>query len=210
MAHGVRNVLDVGAGTGISSVQFANRAADVLAVEPDARMAELARHKGIRTETATFEQWDPRGRRFDLVVFAASFHWVDPHVALPKVHRLLAARGHLALMWNRVRPVGRLAPRLSAVIDRYADGHAAESGRSSDEIHDLLTAAGFSSSQRQYPRRFRLSADDFIALQFTYSRFLVLDAERSAQLRARLTDTIAGDDVEMGGDTVAIIATATA
>jgi SAM-dependent methyltransferase len=202
-------VLDVGAGTGISSVQFAERDADVLGVEPDARMAELARHKGIRTEVATFEEWDPAGRSFDLVVFAASFHWVDPAVALPKVRQLLTARGRLAMMWNRVRPVGALAPRLAEVIDAFADGHSAESARSSAEVHELLEGAGFSSSERQYTRRYRLSAADFLALQFTYSRFLVLDEQRAATLRSRLADVIAGGDVEMGGDTVAIIATAT-
>lgn len=202
-------MLDVGAGTGISSLQFAERRTDVLAVEPDPRMAEVARHKGIRTEIATFEEWEPNGRSFDIVVFAASFHWVNPAIALPKARELLTARGRVAMMWNRLRPVGALAPRLIEVIDGYADGHAAERARGSDEIHGLLSEAGFSSSERQYSRRFRLSAADFIALQFTYSRFLVLDAERADQLRAHLTETIAGDDVEMGGDTVAIIATAT-
>ena len=202
-------MLDVGAGTGIASAQLADRGADVLAVEPDARMAELLGQKGIPAEVATFEQWDPDGRRFDLVVFAASFHWVDPDVALPKVRELLTARGRLAMLWNRVRPVGALAQRLVSVIDDYSDGHAAESARTSAELHDLLTAAGYNSSERQYSRRFRLSPDDFVALQFTYSRFLVLDDERADELRNRLTDVIAGEDVVMGGDTVAIIATAT-
>lgn len=172
-------------------------------------MADIARHKGIRTEVATFEDWEPKGRTFDIVVFAASFHWVNPAIALPKARELLTARGRVAMMWNRLRPVGALAPRLVEVIDGYADGHAAESARGSDEINELLAEAGFTSSERQHSRRFRLSAADFIALQFTYSRFLVLDTERATQLRARLTEVIAGDDVEMGGDTVAIIATAT-
>lgn len=208
MAYGGHRVLDVGAGTGISSVQFADRAADVLAVEPDTRMAELARRKGIRTEVATFETWEPQGRRFDIVVFAASFHWVDPAVALPKVRELLTERGRLAMMWNRLRPVGPLASRIVDVIDDYSDGHAAESARSSAELHELLTDAKYDSSERQYSRRYRLSAADFIALQFTYSRFLVLDEQRAAELRRRLTDVIGEDDVDMGGDTVAIIATA--
>jgi SAM-dependent methyltransferase len=209
VAYGGHLVLDVGAGTGISSAQLADRGADVLAVEPDARMAELLGRKGIPAEVATFEEWDPDGRQFDLVVFAASFHWVDPAIALPKVRELLTARGRLAMLWNRVRPVGALAQRLVTVIDDYSDGYAAESARTSADLHDLLATAGYNSSERQYSRRFQLSADDFIALQFTYSRFLVLDDERAGELRDRLTDVIAGEDVVMGGDTVAIIATAT-
>jgi SAM-dependent methyltransferase len=209
VAYGGHLVLDVGAGTGISSAQLADRGADVLAVEPDARMADLLGRKGIPAEVATFEEWDPDGRQFDLVVFAASFHWVDPAIALPKVRELLTARGRLAMLWNRVRPVGALAQRLVTVIDDYSDGYAAESARTSADLHDLLATAGYNSSERQYSRRFQLSADDFIALQFTYSRFLVLDDERAGELRDRLTDVIAGEDVVMGGDTVAIIATAT-
>lgn len=64
---GVR-VLDVGAGTGIASAQLQQAGADVLAVEPDERMADVAAAKGIRVERATFEDWQPAGRQFDLVV----------------------------------------------------------------------------------------------------------------------------------------------
>ncbi|MDF3282782.1 class I SAM-dependent methyltransferase [Gordonia sp. N1V] len=66
------SVLDVGAGTGMVSAPMAAAGASVLAVEPDPLMAEKARAKGIVVEEATFEEWDARGRTFDLVVFARS------------------------------------------------------------------------------------------------------------------------------------------
>src|SRR6476620_609969 len=53
-----QTVLDVGAGTGIASEQRLAKGANVLAVEPDPRMADVARGKGIRVEIATFESWD--------------------------------------------------------------------------------------------------------------------------------------------------------
>jgi 2-polyprenyl-3-methyl-5-hydroxy-6-metoxy-1,4-benzoquinol methylase len=65
LGSGARRVLDVGAGTGIASRQLAERGADVLAVEPDTRMAAIAQEKGIPVEIATFERWEPVGRRFD-------------------------------------------------------------------------------------------------------------------------------------------------
>src|ERR1700760_1828542 len=52
-------VLDVGAGTGIAATQLADAGADVLAVEPDTRMARVAAAKGIRVEHAIFEEWQP-------------------------------------------------------------------------------------------------------------------------------------------------------
>jgi len=56
-------VLDVGCGTGIVSVLLAQRGADVLGIEPDPRMAQVARGKGIEVEVARFERWESRGRR---------------------------------------------------------------------------------------------------------------------------------------------------
>src|SRR3977135_1832518 len=104
LRQGARTVLDVGAGTGIASEQLLVRGATVLAVEPDPRMCAVASGKGIPIEIGTFESWDPAQRRFDLVVFGSSFHWVNPDIALAKVHGLLSSGGRLALMWNRLLP----------------------------------------------------------------------------------------------------------
>src|SRR4051794_12574240 len=57
-------VLDVGAGTGIAATQLASAGAQVLAVEPDERMARVAAAKGIRVEQTTFENWEPASRCF--------------------------------------------------------------------------------------------------------------------------------------------------
>src|ERR1700704_636622 len=59
LMRGARTVLDVGAVTGIASEQLVGRGVNVLAVEPDPRMAEIARDKGISIEIGTFENWDP-------------------------------------------------------------------------------------------------------------------------------------------------------
>ena len=122
LSSGARLVLDVGAGTGIASQQLAERGADVLAVEPDARMEALARLKGITVELDTFEQWEPAGRTFELVVFAASFHWVDPAVALPKIRTVLRPGGRLALMWNRLSPTKPTRTDFAAIYADYMGG----------------------------------------------------------------------------------------
>src|SRR5215471_17834429 len=56
------DVLDVGCGTGIAARQFLAAGCRVLGVDPDARMADLARRRGVEAEVAPFETWDPATR----------------------------------------------------------------------------------------------------------------------------------------------------
>jgi SAM-dependent methyltransferase len=208
LADGAHLILDVGAGTGIASQQFAERGAEVLAVEPDARMAAVARLKGIPIEIGTFERWQPPGRTFDLVVFAASFHWVDPAIALPKVRDVLSAHGRLALLWNHVVPIEPTREQFDAIYSDYMDvGNGPLDGDLS-ELLAALTADGFTATRRTYPRTVvRYSAEQWIDLAFTHSAHLTLGAEHAAELRARLADRIGSDGVSVGGESVAIIAT---
>ncbi len=121
LSEGARTVLDVGAGTGIASEQLLQKGVDVVAVEPDPRMAVVAKEKGVPIEIGTFESWDPADRQFDLVVFASSFHWVNPDIALPKAHRLLTENGRLALMWNRLLPTHPTQNDFAEIYRDYMD-----------------------------------------------------------------------------------------
>jgi SAM-dependent methyltransferase len=100
LADGARRVLDVGSGTGIAGRLFAARGCDVLGVELDARMAEVARSHGLDVEVGSFESWEPGGRVFDLVVSGQAWHWVDPEVGADKAANVLAPGGCFAAFWN--------------------------------------------------------------------------------------------------------------
>ena len=205
LAADVRTCLDVGAGTGIASKQFADRGVDVLAVEPDERMATVLRAKLIPAEVATFEGWDPCGRQFDLVVFAASYHWVDPAIALPKVAGVLADGGRLALLWNRLRPI---APSHEEFSEIYRD-YLPPDDRNHDASGVLATvrAAGFDIEQRTYSQTLQFSREQWLELLFTYSNYLTLPEDAAASLRRRLGERIGDAGVTVGGDALAIVAT---
>jgi SAM-dependent methyltransferase len=211
-----RTVLDVGAGTGIASEQLLGRGVNVLAVEPDPRMAEIASGKGIPIELATFENWDPAERRFDLVVFGQSFHWVNPDVALPKVHRLLSSGGRLALMWNRLVPTHPTHSDLAGIYRDYVDpgspladgsSNGLEAEHRTDGLMALIAASGFTVEERTYPRDDHYSTEQWLDLAFTYSNYLVLAAEKASVLRTKLAERIGPNGVSVGGDTLLILAT---
>jgi SAM-dependent methyltransferase len=94
------NVLDVGCGTGKVAVPLMVRGLPVLGVEPDVRMAEVARRHQVPVEVASFESWASAGRTYDLVTAGHSWHWVDPAIGLAKAASVLAPGGTLALFWN--------------------------------------------------------------------------------------------------------------
>ncbi|MFE3542760.1 class I SAM-dependent methyltransferase [Nocardia sp. NPDC059177] len=114
------DVLDIGCGTGIAARQFQAGGATVLGIEPDARMAEFARARGLRVEVASFEQWQPHDRSFDAVVAAQSWHWVDPAVGAAKAAEVLRPGGRLAIFGHVYEPPEAVAEPFAAVYRRVA------------------------------------------------------------------------------------------
>jgi SAM-dependent methyltransferase len=101
------SVLEVGCGTGQATRSLAALGCSVTAIEPGAEMAALARERvaafrNVDVETSTFEKWDDRGRRFDVLVAASSWHWVDPSIGWRRAHDVLRPEGWMALIGNVV------------------------------------------------------------------------------------------------------------
>jgi SAM-dependent methyltransferase len=101
------SVLEVGCGTGQATRSLATLGCSVTAIEPGADMAALARQRlaafgNVTVETSTFEDFDDRGERFDAIVAAAAWHWVDPSVGWPRAHDMLSPGGWMALIGNVV------------------------------------------------------------------------------------------------------------
>jgi SAM-dependent methyltransferase len=200
-------VLDVGAGTGIASVQLRDAGARVLAVEPDARMARLAAAKGITVEQATFEEWQPAGRSFDLVVFAQSFHWVQPRPALAKIASLLTPGGRLALVWNRITPISPTNADLNVIYRDYLDAVARPSIDAEDRTATVLEDCGFAVEERHVAEERHHTADEWLNMVFTYSNHLALAPSSRAELRARLRERIGTAGVAARNDALAVVGT---
>ncbi len=100
-------VLEVGCGTGQATRSLARLGCTVTAVEPGEGMAMLARQRlagspNVEVETSSFEEWVDGGRRFDVLVAAASWHWVDPSVGWQRAHDVLRPGGWMAVLGNIV------------------------------------------------------------------------------------------------------------
>ena len=102
----VAEILEIGSGTGKATELFAQRgySLDCLDIGEDltAIAAEkLKKFDRVRFWMTTFEDWNPNGRSYDLVLAAASFHWVNPRVRFTKSAQMLRDSGSLALLANK-------------------------------------------------------------------------------------------------------------
>ena len=120
LVDGARGVLDVGCGTGKAGALLAARGCIVLGVEVDARMAAVARGKGLAVEVAAFERWKPAGRHFDLVISAQAWHWIEPRVGAAKASLLLAEGGSIGVFWNFGDPPAHVRERIAPIYARLA------------------------------------------------------------------------------------------
>src|SRR5580693_1805255 len=115
-----RDVVDAGCGTGISARLFQAAGCRVLGVDPDPRMADLARGHGLEVEVAKFEEWDAAGRTFDAVIAGQAWHWVDPAAGAAKAASVLRPGGRLAVFWNAFEPPAELREAFAAVFQLLA------------------------------------------------------------------------------------------
>jgi SAM-dependent methyltransferase len=201
-----RPVLEVGAGTGKATRLFAERGIAVVAVEPSAEMAAVARRTvgadaDVAIEESDFEAWDPHDRRFPLLFSAQAWHWVRPEVGLAKARDVLLPGGLLAPFWNRVaweradirdaltEVYARVAPELSRdgpmhpanLLTDVSDGWEAE----------IAAVEGLAAAEvRYYGWTQEYSAGEYAGLLSTASEVRLLDAERREAFLAAITEAI--------------------
>ncbi|MFI5844282.1 class I SAM-dependent methyltransferase [Catenuloplanes sp. NPDC051500] len=181
-----RDVLDVGCGTGISSQPFLDAGCAVLGVEPDPRMAGVARLRGVEVEESTFEAWDPGGRTFDLVVAGQTWHWVDPVVGARRAAEVLRPHGRLAVFWNGMQPEPALAEAFAAITARLlpeapvlSSAAGAYETMSGTAASGMITAGGFDEPETwQFAWERRYTRDEWLDQLPTFGFHTRLPAER--------------------------------
>lgn len=203
------HALDVGAGTGIASAQLREAGAEVVAVEPDWRMARVAADHGIAVEQATFEDWRPAARAFDLVVFAQSFQWVEPASALEKVASILRPGGRLALLSNRISPISPTRQHLDQAYVGCLDASRRPEidAAHDEELMEMIRDHGYTIERRRASERLHYATDAWVNMVSTYSNVVTLDDQTRSRLRSRLEDRIGAAGVDAENDATAVICT---
>lgn len=106
--------MEIGAGTGKATIQFANRGYRIHAIEIGKDMAEILKRKcskfsNVTMDVASFEEWNcTLEQKFDMIYSAQAFHWISKDIKYQKCYELLKENGYLVLFWYH--PSGYKSP----------------------------------------------------------------------------------------------------
>ena len=212
LATHVRTALDVGCGTGKVALDLSRRGVRTLGIDPDQRMAAVARRHRVDVELGGFESWDDAGRRFDLITCGHAWHWIDPETGPDKAARLLEPGGWIARFWNYhvVQPgllgefetiYAELAPTVT-VIGRDPSGDV-------DAPDPFGTHSAFTTAPpRTYRWGRRMGPTQWTGLIATFGDHRGLGRDRLARLTSALHDAIErhGGVVTVAGGTYLLLA----
>ncbi|MGH3131918.1 MAG: class I SAM-dependent methyltransferase [Gaiellaceae bacterium] len=123
-----RLVVDLGSGTGLSTRAWADRAAEVVGVEPQEPMRARAEvmteaTPNVRYVEAFSDATGLADGSADVVTCSQSFHWMDPEPTLAEAARILRPGGVFAAYDYDVPPF--VGPEIDAAFMRYLSSRQA-------------------------------------------------------------------------------------
>lgn len=199
LASSPATALDIGCGTGKVAAALSERGLTVLGLEPDARMAQMARAKGVNVEVAMLETWDGTGRTFDLLTSGDAWHWIDPVEGRRKAADLLNPGGVIARFWNLHQVEPPLLSVFEAVYRECAPDVTVAGGvpRSTRNATDPFAAdAAFAFCESDtYWWELTLTAEEWVGLVTTFSDHQQMESERLATL----LDALCAEIERLGG-----------
>ncbi len=99
------HVLEIGPGTGQMTQAFADRGYAITALELGTRLAARCAQKfqqqpHVRILNLAFENYQADAERYQLLLAAQSFHWIDAELALHRATQFLQHGAAIALVWT--------------------------------------------------------------------------------------------------------------
>jgi SAM-dependent methyltransferase len=175
-----RDVVELGAGTGLLTRKLLARVRNVVAVEPDPRMREVLsqRTAGADVRAGQAEQIAMPDSSADAVIASSAWHWVDEQRAVPEVARILRPGGFFSLLWNgpdrRVDWMRALWAGGQLLSEQ--DANSLDAARRDRHLVDLGGTGAFAEPEvRRFEWTSPMSRQDLVGLAGTYSAVITME-----------------------------------
>jgi len=191
-------VLEIGCGTGQLTEELARRDLDVTAIDLAPSMVFAARERladlQVDLRVGAFEEFDPGGSRYDAIVSATAFHWIDPEVAWTKSADLLAPDGWIAILSTAERYDEPFAGRFRDQWIRYSDDGGAWASATPPTLPEVIAASGrFGEAVTvTHHERREVDVEVVVALEQTRATFLSYDEETRSRFVEDLRRLLTG------------------
>lgn len=120
------NILEVGCGSGIATLNFAQLGYAIDALEPNPNFCQVATRRldlfpKVRLIQQAFEEWQLQSQAYQILLAANSWHWVSADIKYAKASQTLREDGSLVLLWNlTLEPSYPVYQVLNQVYQAYA------------------------------------------------------------------------------------------
>lgn len=180
-------VADIGAGTGISSRLLAERGAQVVAIEPNAKMrAAAGLDAGIEWRDGTGEATGLPDAAVDVAAAFQAFHWFATPAGMAEMRRI--ARRRAALVQYERDPSDPFAAGYGAVVETYALDDTEE--RRAAALRTFAAFPGASVARAEFPSRQRLDLEGLLG-RAASSSYLPQSGDANRAMVAALSDLFA-------------------
>jgi protein-L-isoaspartate O-methyltransferase len=200
-------LLEIGAGSGIATVELAKFGSHVVAIEPGSHLAAIARKQtegfpNVEILEGTFEGFESSDR-FNAILAFTAYHWIDQGIGYQKVRDLLDDVGSLVLVWNSFflsdSPVTAEVKR--AYHERLPDAYPDESTveqvnegvltklhrREQEVVQNLLL---YTVSLRKYFTVYNYNAETYPKLLNTFPKIVEVPEEKRQKFFERISEIV--------------------
>lgn len=197
-------VLEIGCGTGLTSLPLARRGCRIMCVELGPNLARFARQKlaqfpDFQVTVARFEDWQPNDGGFDMVFSARSWHFLDADARYAKSAALLRPGGVLAFTMGAHALPRDADPFFTQIQDCYAQIGEARlewPPPTPEELPDLreeIERSGFFDDIKviRYVWADDFTADEYVAMMNTASDHRIMEPAKRKRLFAEMRRLIA-------------------
>jgi 2-polyprenyl-3-methyl-5-hydroxy-6-metoxy-1,4-benzoquinol methylase len=191
-------ILEVGVGTGQITLPFAKQGYEIVGLELGPALADQARknlqnYTNVNIITTAFEDWQSE-EKFDLLLSAQAFHWIETRVGLAGAAKFLHKGGALALVWTLDESQTVFQKESAPVYDKYIPPQP--NRPTPNEGYERYKKALTESSAfaevvvREVKWNKTYSKEDYLKLQNTYSNHLAVSEETRAEFHKELAKII--------------------
>ncbi len=199
-------ILELGCGPAIATLPLAQLGFSLLSLEPNREASELAKlncaeYPHVEIQNLAFEEWDLKCDRFDAVLAATSWHWIDPAIAYAKASAALKAQGALILLWNTPPQLDQETYHLvHEVYETLAPSlplYARNEGRANHQadfmkFSEMISDSGYFKNVNYESAIHQVvySLDDYLLLLSTLSPYIALTEAKKNNLFATLREVL--------------------